>query len=131
VGMSVDGAYARRLTGVEPISLSVPSGPHVIRLQLVQSDGSPLAPDVSASVRVLMTHGPAVGTPTIVIVWPKPAAETGHDVYFAIEVTNFSLVDAHGQPNAPNEGHLQLLLNVVIHAPRAYDLGFIVDMPDG
>ena len=131
VDMYVDGAYSRLLTRVEPISLSLPSGPHVIRLQLVQSDGSPLAPDVSASVRVLTSHGPAVGTPTIVIVWPKPAAETGHDVYFAVEVTNFTLVDAHGQPNAPNEGHLQLVLNGVIQEPRAYDLGFIVDMPDG
>src|SRR5437773_1749843 len=43
VDMYVDGAYSRLLTRVEPISLSLPSGPHVIRLQLVQSDGSPLA----------------------------------------------------------------------------------------
>jgi len=49
-----------------------------------------------------------------------------------VEVTNFSLVDAHGQPNAPNEGHVQLLLNGVLNQePRAYDLGFIVDVPDG
>ena len=131
VDLYVDGAYSRLLTTDEPISLSLTSGPHMIRLQLVQSDGSPLAPDVSASVRVLTTQGPAVGTPTIAIVWPTPGAETGHDVYFAVVVTNFSLVDAHGQPNAPNEGHLQLVLNGVIQEPRAYDLGFIVDMPDG
>jgi len=131
VDMYVDGAYSRLLTRVEPISLSLESGPHLIRLQLVQSNGSLLTPDVSASVRVLTTHGPAVGTPTIAIVWPKPAAETGHDVYFAVVVTNFTFVDAHGQPNAPNEGHLQLVLNGVIQEPRAYDLGFIVDMPDG
>src|SRR5438093_11802425 len=91
VDMYVDGAYSRLLTRVEPISLSLPSGPHVIRLQLVQSDGSPLAPDVSASVRVLMTRGPAVGTPTIAIVWPKPAAEPGHDVDVRGGVTDFSL----------------------------------------
>src|SRR5947199_7505886 len=131
VDMYVHGASSRLLTTVEPISVSLPSGPHGIRLQLVQSDGSPLTPDVSASVRVLTTHGPAVGTPTIAIVWPTPGAETGHDVYFAVAVTNFSLVDAHGQPNAPNDGHLQLVLNGVIQEPRAYDLGFIVDMPDG
>src|SRR5207249_8835621 len=93
VDLYVDGAYSRLLTRVEPISLSLPSGPHGIRLQLVQSDGSPLAPDVSASVRVLTTHGPAVGTPTIANVRPTPGAETGHDVNLAVDVTNFSLVD--------------------------------------
>jgi len=104
----------------------------MIRLQLVQDNGTPLSPDVSASVRVVATHGPAVGTPTITIVSPKPGPTISHDLYFAIEVANFTLVDATGQPNAPNEGHIQLLLNGVLHQePRAYDLGFIVDMPDG
>src|SRR5213594_3661283 len=32
----------------------------------------------------------------------------------------------------PHEGHVQLFLNAVLNQePRAYDLGFIVDMPDG
>ena len=132
VDVYVDGAYARLLARIEPLSLSLGSGPHTIRLQLVRNDGSPLAPDVSASVRVVVTHGPASGTPTIAIVWPKPGAETGHDVYFALAVTNFSLVDASGQPNAPNEGHVQLFLNGAFsQEPRADDLGFIVDLPDG
>src|SRR5207237_7199297 len=77
VDMYIDGAYSRLLTTVEPISVSLPSGPHVIRLQLVQTDGSLLAPDVSASVRVLTSHGPAVETPTIAIVWTTPGADTG------------------------------------------------------
>src|SRR5207244_11683819 len=94
--------------------------------------GTPPIPHASASVRVVATHVPAAGTPTIAIVSPKPGPTISHDLYFAIEATNFTLVDATGQPNAPNEGHIQLLLNGVLHQePRAYDLGFIVDMPDG
>ena len=132
VDLYVDGVYSRLLTRVEPVSLPLGSGPHTIRLQLVQDNGTPLSPDVSASVRVVATHGPAVGTPTITIVSPKPGPTISHDLYFAIEVANFTLVDATGQPNAPNEGHIQLLLNGVLHQePRPYDLGFIVDMPDG
>jgi hypothetical protein len=132
IDLFVDGAYSRLLTRVEPISLALGSGPHGIHLQLVQNNGTQLNPDVSAFVRVMVTQGPAVGSPTIRIVSPKPDQVTGHDVYFAVEVTNFALVDAHGQPNAPNEGHVQLLLNGILQQePRAYDVGFLVDLPDG
>src|SRR3989441_11622437 len=132
VDLYLDGVYSRLLTRVEPISLPFESGLHTIRLQLVQDNGTPLSPDVSASVRIVATHGPAVGTPTITIVSPQPRPTIAHDVYFAVEVTNFTLVDSYGQPNAPNEGHVQLFLNGVFNQePRAYDLGFIVDMPDG
>jgi len=132
VDLYVDGVYSRPLTRVEPVSLPLESGPHTIRLQLVHDNGTPLNPDVFASVRFIATHGPAVGTPTITIVSPKPGPTISHDLYFAVEVTNFTLVDPHGQPNAPNEGHVELFLNGVLHQePRAYDLGFIVDMPDG
>jgi len=132
VDLYVDGAYSRLLTRVEPVSVPLGSGPHTIRLQLVQDNGTPLSPDVSASVWIVATHGPAVGTPTISIVSPRPGPTIAHDVYFAVEVTNFTLVDSYGQPNAPNEGHVQLFLNDVLNQePRAYDLGFIVDMPDG
>jgi hypothetical protein len=132
VDLYVDGTYSRLLTRVEPISLSLESGPHLIQLRLVESNGTPLTPDVTATIRVVATHGPAVGTPSIRIVSPKPGPTISHDLYVAVDVANFTLVDAHGQPNAPNEGHVQLLLNGVVHQePRPYDLGFIVDMPDG
>src|SRR6267143_3959865 len=42
----VDGQLARLLVRVEPIELSLPSGPPTVRLQLVTSDGAPLTPDV-------------------------------------------------------------------------------------
>ncbi len=105
VDLYIDGAYSRLLTRVEPVSLPLGSGPHTIRLQLIQDNGTPLSPDIYASVRIVATHGPAVGTPTITIVSPKPGPTIAHDVYFAVEVTNFTLVDSYGQPNAPNEGH--------------------------
>ncbi len=128
----VDGAYAQMITRVMPISLTLASGPHTIRLQLVANDGTPLVPDVSATVNVTATHGPAVGVPTIEIVSPVPGQRTGHDVYFAVEVSNFTLVDAHGQPNALNEGHVQFLLaGTFQQEPHAYVDAFIVDMPDG
>src|SRR2546426_2342276 len=132
VDLDVDGVYSRLLTRVEPVSLPLESGPHTIRLRLVQDNGTPLNPDVVASVRGVATQGPAVGTPPITIVSPKPGPTISHDLYVAVEGTNFTLVDAHGQPNAPNESHVQLFLNGVLHQePRAYDLGFIVDIPDG
>src|SRR5213593_2448146 len=132
VDLYVYGVYSRLLTRVEPVSLPLGSGPHTIRLQLVQDNGTPLSPDVSASVRIVASHGPAAGTPTLTIVSPRPGPTIAHDVYFAVEVTNFTLVDSYGQPNAPNEGHVQLFLNAVLNQePRAYDQGFIVDMPDG
>jgi len=132
VDLYVDDVYSRLITRVELLSLSLESCPHTIRLHLVGNDGAPLNPDINASVRIVTTHGPAVGTPTIRIVSPIPGEATGHDVYFAVEVANFTLVDAHGQPNAPNEGHVQLFLNGVFQQePRAYEPGFVVDMPDG
>src|SRR5207245_1527681 len=90
VDLYVDDVYSRLLTRVEPLSLLLESGPHTIRLQLVQDNGTPLSPNVSASVRVVATHGPAVGTPTITIVSPKPGPTISHDLYFALEVTNFT-----------------------------------------
>jgi hypothetical protein len=132
VDLSVDGVYSRLLTRVEPISIPLPSGPHTIRLQLTANNGTTLSPDVSASVRVVSTQGPAAGQPSIRFVWPNPGQVTGHDVYFAVNVTNFALVDPRGQPNAPNEGHIELFLNGAFQqVPRAYEPGFMVDMPDG
>src|SRR5207244_7867813 len=50
-------------TSVNTIVLPLPSGPHTIRLQLVTDNGSALNPDVTASVSVMVTRGPAGGAP--------------------------------------------------------------------
>src|SRR5512136_1842450 len=70
VNAYVDGALTRLVTQVQPISLPLASGPHTIRLQLVQSNGTPLSPDVSATVHVVTTQGPAAGVPKVAIITP-------------------------------------------------------------
>jgi archaellum component FlaF (FlaF/FlaG flagellin family) len=128
----LDGQYVRLLTAVEPFSIPVPSGPHTIRMQLVSDNGTGLSPDVSASVRVVATHGPAVGVPRIAIVSPLPAETTGHDFYLSFRVSNFTLVEPHGQPNAPREGHVQVFYRTLVLKELAtYDPILLVAMPEG
>src|SRR5439155_154526 len=61
----LDGQVVRLVTDLEPFSLFVPSGPHTIRMQLFADDGTPLSPDVSASVGITATQGPAAWVPSI------------------------------------------------------------------
>lgn len=127
----VDGEYARLVTQVQPISLPLASGPHAIRLQLVQANGTPLNPDVSASLHVVASQGPVGGVPTIRIVSPLEGQATGHDIYVYVAVSNFTIVPAHGQPNAPNEGHVQLVSGRFVQDLGPSNFGFFVDQPDG
>src|SRR5256885_2158212 len=105
----VDGAMTRLLAQVEPIELPLASGPHTILLRLVGNDGAPLTPGVSASLPVVATQGPAGSIPRGKIVSPIPDERTGHGVYISFQGSNFSFVEPHGQPNAPNEGHLLMI----------------------
>ena len=128
----LDGQVVRLVTDPEPFSLSLPSGPHTIRMQLFADDGTPLSPDVSASVRVIATQGPAAGVPEIKILSPTPLEATGHGIYVSYRISNFTLVEPHGQPNAPNEGHLQLLVEgIVVMEVVQYDPVLLVSLPDG
>jgi len=98
----------------------------------VASDGTPLVPDVSASVRVVATHGPGVGVPRITIVSPSPFEVTGHGLYLTMLISNFTLVEPHGQPNAPNEGHVQLLVfDIVVMELMPHGSVLLVALPDG
>jgi hypothetical protein len=128
----LDGRYVRLMTEVEPFFLPVTSGPHTIRMQLVSSNGTPLNPDVSTSVRVVATHGPAAGVPKISIVSPLPSETTGHDFYLSFRVSNFTLVEPHGQPNAPREGHVQVFYRTLVLKELATDDPILlVAMPEG
>jgi len=128
----LDGQVVRLVTDPEPFSLSLPSGPHTIRMQLFADNGTPLSPDVSASVRVIATQGPAAGVPEIKILSPTPLEATGHGIYVSYRISNFTLVEPHGQPNAPNEGHLQLLVEgIVVMEVVQYDPVLLVSLPDG
>jgi hypothetical protein len=132
----VDSVSVRLIADPEPFGLSLSSGPHMIRLQLVASDGAPLVPDVSASMRVVATQGPAVGIPKITIVSPRPLDTTGHGVYVTMRISNFTLVEPHGQPNAPNEGHVQLVVStpgadIVAMELLPHGSVLLVALPDG
>ncbi len=107
----VDGAYTELIAQVQTITLSLPDGAHLIRLQLVNNDHTPLTPDVSAWLGVQITHGPAGGAPSVVILSPKNAASVGPDVDVSFAVFNFALVQPYGQKDAPNEGHIHVLLD--------------------
>jgi len=128
----LDAQYVRLLTTVEPFSLSLTSGAHTVRIQLVMDNGTPLNPDVSASVRVVATHGPGGGIPRIQILSPTPLEATGHGIYVSYRIENFTLVEPRGQPNAPNEGHVQLLVesHVVMEVVQ-YEPVLLVSLPEG
>lgn len=128
----VDAMYTRLLSDPEPFSLVLSSGPHTIRIQLVASDGTALTPDVTASVHVTATHGPAIGVPTIHIVSPTPKEATGHGVYLSLTITNFTLVEPRGQPNAQNEGHILVFVDqqVVMESMQSGTV-LLVALPDG
>src|SRR5204862_3270006 len=128
----LDGHLVRLVTDLEPFSLFVPSGPHTIRMQLFADDGTPLSPEVSASVGITATQGPAAGVPSIEILSPTPLEATGHGIYVSYRISNFTPGEPHGQPNAPNEGHLQLHVegSVVVEVVQ-YESGLLVALPAG
>ena len=128
----LDAQYVRLLTAVEPFSLPLWSGAHTIRIQLVADNGTLLSPDVSASVSVVATHGPGGGIPRIQILSPTRDEATGHGIYVSYRIENFTLVEPRGQPNALNEGHVQLLVegNVVMEATQ-YEPVLLVSLPEG
>ena len=128
----LDAQYVRLLTTVEPFSLSLASGAHTVRIQLVADNGTPLDPDVSATVSVVATHGPGGGIPRIQILSPTPLEATGHGIYVSYRIENFTLVEPRGQPNAPNEGHVQLLVEShVVMEVIQYEPVLLVSLPEG
>src|SRR5207249_6641366 len=89
----LDGQVVRLVTDLEPFSLFVPSGPHTIRIRRFADDGAPLSPDVSASVRIIATQGPAAGVPRIKILSPTPLEAKGLGIYVSYRSSNFTLVE--------------------------------------
>src|SRR5207245_7043380 len=128
----LDAQVVRLLTDLEPFSLPLTSGPHAIRIQLVADNGTSLNPDVSASVRVVATQGPAAGVPRITILSPTRLESTGHGIYVSYRIENFTLVEPRGQPNAPNEGHVQLRVEgYVVMEVIQYEPVLLVSLPEG
>src|SRR2546426_11508762 len=66
VDVYVDGVLT--MAGSEETTgLSLASGTYTILLRLVSDNGTALTPDVTSSISVTVTQGPAVGTPRIEI----------------------------------------------------------------
>jgi len=132
VNVFVDTEYVRLLTEVGPFSMSLASGPHTIRMQLNADNGSALNPDVSASVQVISTLGAAGERPRVTILSPTQNEATGHGIYVSYRIDNFTLVEPRGQPNAPNEGHVQILVegDVVMEVIQ-YEPILVVSLPEG
>lgn len=115
VDVFVDGVQVAT-SSVNTVVLPLPSGSHTIRLRLVTDNGSALSPDVTASVAVMVTKGPAGGTPGVSITYPGEGAVVGTDFTVSYRVTNFVLVPPGGPAGVPNEGHIHVLLNGAYHA---------------
>lgn len=130
VHVFVDGALFVA-TADTSVVLALPSGTHEIRLQLVADNGTALNPEVTASVTVTATHGPAGGVPGIAITYPGQGASRGPDTALSFQLTNFALVPP-GNPPAPNEGHIEVYLDgrlyeeLTVYKPVAFS-----DLPDG
>src|SRR3989442_10200911 len=101
--------------------LPLPSGPHTIGWGLVTDSGSAWNPDVTASVAVMGTLGPAGGTPGLSIFFPREGALVGTDSTVSFRVTNFVLVAPGGPAGVPNEGHVRVLLDGASYADLTDD----------
>ncbi|HWM53588.1 MAG TPA: hypothetical protein VNP71_10555 [Thermoplasmata archaeon] len=119
VDVYVDGVLTIAVSQ-ETIDLSLASGTYTILLRLVSDNGTALSPDVTSSITVTVTQGPAVGTPRIQIsyveiTYPTPGLVLGRDVTISFRVTDFALVPpGRGEP-VPNEGHVAVFLDGVYY----------------
>lgn len=95
------------------IVLPLPPGVHTIRLRLVDDNGTGLSPEVTDSVRVTATRGPAGGTPGVLILHPANGTEQGRDSAVSFQLRDFALVPPGGPAGVPNEGHVLVLLDDV------------------
>jgi hypothetical protein len=136
VNVSVDG----NLTAVvsEPtVVLALDSGTYQVLLRLVSDNGTPLTPDVSASITVTLTRGPAAGTPRIAItyreiLYPFPGDLWGDDITISFRITNFTLVPPGRRESVPNEGRVRVLVDgLVFKDITTYEPAHFSDLPDG
>src|SRR5256712_1792301 len=110
VDVYVDGVLTMAVSQ-ETIDLSLPSGTYTILLRLVSDSGTALSPDVTSSISVTVTQGPAVGTPRIEIsyveiMYPTTGLLLGRRVTISFRITDFALMPpGRGEP-VPNEGHV-------------------------
>jgi len=129
VAVFVDGGLTMQVA-VDAFRLALASGPHMILLQLVMDNGTALSPDVSQSVSVNVTQGPATGQPGISIAFPMEGAILGTDLYLSYRVSNFVLVPP-GRLNVTNEGHIHVIVDGSFYAEVADYQPVHLGLPDG
>ncbi len=130
VDVFVDGQRTA-VASVNTVALQLPSGSHAIRLQLVTDNGSALNPDVSASVVVMVTQGPAGGEPGISIPYPREGARVGTDLTVSFRITNFALVPPGGPAGVTNEGHIRVILDDAFYAELTAYAPLHLNLKDG
>jgi len=136
VAVYVDGMLTMA-TSQETIELPLASGTYTILLRLVADNGTSLNPDVTSSISVTVTQGPAVGTPRIhityvEITYPTPKLVLGRDVTISFNVTDFALVPPGRGAAVPNEGHVAVFLDgVYVMAVMAFRPIPFSDLLDG
>jgi len=136
VNVSVDGNLAA-VVSQPTVVLALDSGTYQVRLRLVSDNGTPLTPDVSASITVTLTRGPVGGTPRIAItyveiLYPFPGDLWGDDITISFRITNFTLVPPGQRESVPNEGRVHVLVDGrVFKDITSYEPVHFSDLPDG
>src|SRR2546427_3457944 len=125
------------VVGQPTVVLALESGTYHVQLRLVSDNGTSLTPDVSASITVTLTRGPAAGTPRIAvtyveILYPIPGDLWGDDITISFRITNFTLVPPGRRVSVPNEGRLRVLVDgLVFKDLTSYEPAHFSDLPDG
>src|SRR2546421_5023266 len=119
VDVYVDGVLTMAVSQ-ETIDLSLASGTYTILLRLVSDNGTALIPDVTSSISVTVTQGPAAGRPRIEIsyveiMYPNPGLVLGRDVIVSFRITDFALVPPGRGDPVPNERHVAVFLDAVYY----------------
>src|SRR2546427_11989618 len=119
VDVYVDGVLTMAVSQ-ETIGLSLAAGTYTSLLRLVSDNGTALIPDVTSSISVTVTQGPAAGRPHIEIsyveiMYPTPGLVLGRDVTISFRITDFALVPPGRGDPVPNEGHVAVFLDRVYY----------------
>lgn len=85
------------------------AGEHMVSVELVNNDHTPLVPAAVATVYVHVNSS----APTLTITSPAEGAMiSGSNVTISVLFTNFNLVNKLGQQSVPGEGHLHYFMDV-------------------
>ncbi len=109
IAVTAPGTYVAT-TSTSNTWTGLSAGEHMLSVELVNNDHTPLVPAAVATVHVNVIGSTS---PTLTIVTPTEGAMiAGSNVTISVNVANFNLVDKLGQANVPGEGHLHYFMDV-------------------